>query len=154
MKTRLTYDQFIGFSFQLIVAVQTIHVLDVIHGDIKHSNYIVCDTDNDSVTYKDGKSMWFINYREMNNKYVKLIDFGYAYVGKKCSGEKRDRYNLVLIMDFMKSKTDNFNDEYTYKRFIEQLKDCDINLKTVLHSEIFDSLKISKSNSEYVVDLL
>lgn len=147
----LTYDAFVSFSFQLTVALQSLHRLGVWHRDIKPANILVCDSsiakNNRYIRYNyNNEKTWTLSYDVLNDRDFKIIDYGESQVlndvNEPCNTFTHEVsigfYNVIILM--WKKVTDKKNEDL-YNDFIFRLKTCNTNLNDImLEAPIFDEL--------------
>ena len=170
MKGTLTFNAFVGFSFSLLVGLQTLHRLGVWHRDLGTRNVLMCKSDiankysNIRYTYNDGTNnkTWTLSYKDLENRDMKLIDYGEASVmddiTDHCLKFKNEvSVSLVLLLDTMWRRVIDKTDEREkqYADLKSRLKACTTTiLDPMLNSEIYDSISNISSNNTYDVELL
>ena len=171
----ITLAQFIGYSFQIIVGLYTLHKIGIWHKDFKPQNILICKKEvyENNITYisnskeekkeekKEGNKMnWTLDYAELNNKDMKIIDFGESTIYKDvifpCDTFKYEvNRALVTVIELMWSKTVNkVNRLLDYEDLIIRLKECKTSLIDVMNeASIFNVLRYTV-NDAYNVNLL
>ena len=151
---RLDYSTFVAYTFELFVALQTLHRLGVWHRDLKPANVLVCQKDI-SVAYVYEDMVWTTSYK---NGYLKLIDFGESQVVDDVSApcqafQYEVNVGLVNIIKIMWNKTEGDKDIIMYEDLVLRMQNCQTSvLDLMLNSPIFDRLKGGKGDIR--VDLL
>jgi serine/threonine protein kinase len=165
IKGELTYEAFVGFSFQLVVGLQTLHRLGVWHGDIKPANILVCNSEiaqkNRYIkyTYND-KISWTLSYDVLENRDFKIIDYGESKVLNDITeGCKSFKYEVNVafynIITLMWKKVINKQNINLYEDFIFRLKNCETDINDImLEAPIFEKLKNLDVKNSYEVKLL
>ena len=165
LKNTLTYEQFVGYSFQVLVGLQTLHRLGVWHRDIKPANYLICNSENKdkNILYNyNNQRYWSFSHNMLKGKGLKLIDFGEARVRDNVDNSCLEFKNEVqvssaeIIKLMWKYVIDKRNEDL-YNELIGNLNNCNTNLVTVMFSSsIFDPYVVSDYNptNTHKVDLL
>jgi serine/threonine protein kinase len=175
LKQKITYQQFVGYSFQVLVGLQTLHSLNIWHSDIKPANFLICNSDIspyfNNIIYKTQPNIeefnysWAFSYQDLQNKDIKLIDYGeaiylennkipcdkYGYEVKVALVNVIDILWKSIIGDKDEDKVNKFND------FRNNLKTCTTDLLDVMiNSFIFhDNLSdFTENPTDYIVPLL
>lgn len=162
----LTYNAFVGFSFQLSVALQTLHRLGVWHRDIKPANILVCKSEISKnnkyirYNYKNIKS-WTLSYDILEDRDFKIIDYGESQVLNEVENPcttfsyevSVSFYNIITLM--WKKVTDKKNEDL-YEDFINRLKNCTTNINDIMfEAPIFEQLSTQYKNlPAYEIELL
>lgn len=152
-KGLLTYDEFVEFSFQLLVGLQTLHRLGIWHYDIKAANILLCDSTiaktSRYISYNyNNIKRWILSYDILKNRDLKIIDYGESRVlndvNIPCETfDNEIKVGLVFVINTMWSKVNNFSeDEKNIKdNFINLLKTCKSSLVDIMfEAEIFTPL--------------
>ncbi len=157
----LSYDTFVFFTFQLLVALQTLHRLGIWHKDIKTSNILICNINKtyDNIKYKYNNKSWTLPYKDSDYRIIKLLDYGESVIVDDiitpCSDFKYEvnvsLYNVIRTMWNKVLHEKNIN---MYNNLMKQIKECDTSiLDIMLNAEIFNSY-INDGNNSEVVNLL
>ena len=165
-KGTLSYYAFVGFSFQLLVGLQTLHRLGIWHRDVKAANVLVCDSEiaktYSNIVYKYGnEGKWVLSYPKLGNRDLKWIDFGesgvYDEIDFPCKTfEYEVNVASVNIINLMWKKVEDKLFPELYEDFVKRLQTCSTSLVDVLfNSPIFNVLKEKEEiGSSFQVDLL
>lgn len=163
-KKKLTYYQFVAFTFELLIALQTLYKIGVFHRDVKAANVLICDTDleDTSVVYQTDKGLRrVIDYEKSEYKYIKLADFGESILQDSitpCMDFNNEiKIALVGTIDYMWRNTLNQENPELYQLLVENLKGCQTDLYDIIErSNIFDILVGQNKNNENakIVNLL
>jgi len=151
---RLDYYTFVAYTFELFVALQTLHRLGVWHKDLKPANVLVCQKDI-SVDYIYEDIIWTTSYKK---GYLKLIDFGESIVVDNVSAPCQDFHyevnvGLANIVQLMWNKTEGVKNIKMYEDLFLLMKNCQTSvLDLMLTSPIFDMLKGGRGDIR--IDLL
>jgi serine/threonine protein kinase len=149
-KGRLSYRAFVGFSFQLLAALLTLHDLGVWHGDIKPQNILVANKEitSPSISYKFGDKVWTIQYSDLSDRDLKIIDYGNSEIMKDventCDTFKYEvSIAVVSVIQTMWNKTDDKESHLQeYEQLIQLLKNCKTKIIDVISSsEIYKPLE-------------
>lgn len=163
---KYSYEAFVGFTFQLLVGLQTLHRLGIYHGDIKPANILICSSEiaktNRIITYKYGNiKKWNISYDVLGNKDIKIIDYGNSIVvndmGETFEAfEKEISIALVGIIKLMWTKVTNKIKQDNYEDLIVRLQNVRLQnsdvLDVMLNVPIFADME--NGNTGYEIMLL
>ncbi len=159
----LDYNQFVGYTFQLLVGLQSIHRLGLHHNDVKPANVIVCGdtTDFDNILYNyNGERYWCFSYGEvLRGNNIKVFDFGDVKIPRDMTQPclvTKDSVALVPIVKIMWNSTVGEKDQGLFNQLIQNLQACETNLLDVmLESAIFNPFTVGCSPGQtHVVNLL
>jgi len=142
----LTYQEFVNYTFEILSSLQTLHSLNIWHRDIKAANFLICqDKDFNSVKYILDDKSWKIS--NINNRYIKLIDFGESVIVENVTNPCKDfqyEVNVALknVIQLMWRKVEDKSEhEDEYNDLIDRMKNCETSLSDIiLNVKIFDNL--------------
>lgn len=153
LKNTISYNQFVGYSFQVLVGVQTLHRLGILHRDIKPANFIICNSDinTEYILYNyNNKRCWVFSHDKLEGKFMKLIDFGESIVYNNIGPEFRSeiQVQLVTIIKLMWKYVTNKDDEshIVYQELIHNLKNNTNLVEVMFVSSIYETNITSKCN--------
>ena len=153
---RLSYQEFVNYTFEMFSALQTLHSLNIWHRDIKPANFLICeDKDINSVKYIFAERSWKVN--NIDNKFIKLIDFGDAIIQEVTNPCIEYQYEVnVALLNVIRLMWIKINDEKNnieYEDLIERVKNCQTSLLDImLNAKIFDKL-VSEESADIKVEL-
>lgn len=156
---KLSYYQFAGFTFQLILALQILYEIGVKHNDVKQANILVCDTHSSERIYQLGNITWFVNNELMEYKEIKLADFGESNVQLlkySCLNVRNEiKIALINVINYMWKNTET-EIQYEYEELLENLKNCQTNLYDVIkESQLFNIFLVNEvSETSKIIKLI
>lgn len=155
-KGHLSYNAFVGFSFQILAALLTLHNIGVWHGDIKPQNILVANREifSPNISYKYRDKVWTIKYSDLSNRDMKLIDYGESKIiegiENTCEVFKYEvNVGIVNVLQTMWSKTDEKESHLQeYEELIQLLKNCKTKIINVISdAEIYKPLEMQDEDS-------
>jgi serine/threonine protein kinase len=159
----LSYETFIGFSFQILAGLQVLHSLGIWHRDIKPQNILIFESDKNTpdITYKYRDKKWTIKYPDLLYRELKIIDYGESQLNKDVITPcKTFQYEtsvaVVNVMQIMWNKVTNKEDknkEEYFQDLIFLLKNCETHIIDVIsNAKIYKNLSENETtNNEYIL---
>jgi len=170
LKQKITYQQFVGYTFQVLVGLQSLHKLNIWHKDIKAANFLICNSDifpyypNIIYTKEEGsyQTSWKFSYENLDYKDIKIIDFGEAVILENnnipcVTYQFEVNVAIINVIKVLWNAVSGYKDEYKYNDLIHNLRNCNTDLLDVMISSVIFQDNISETYNEpndYIVKLL
>ena len=149
-KGLLSYKAFVAFSFQILMALQSLHKIGIWHRDVKTQNILVCNSDlarqgYSGISYVINDSVWTINYKDTNGRDLKVIDYGESMImndfENPClSFSYEVTVAVVNIFTVMWSKV--FDKGLYFENLISRLRNCKTSILDIISAApIYTQLK-------------
>lgn len=147
-------DKIIRYIFQILHGYVTLkYNLGLYHGDLSMRNILICDYDEaDVIEYNINNEKVYLNLSEVDNKILKITDFGESKIinsdiGKLTNCSTKDLLLLLQELITRVKRSYKIYEDLKMTKLIELLEflkndSCDNILKTLLNSELYSFMKI------------